>query len=359
MCDLHSQLSTAPCIDNISFHCSWDMAAGFHRLKVSKGCRGVWHCGGTLTSCHAHRVTSLTCRCDAVHSPPLDVSRLLTRDALREYSTRLYGVGPESTDSVPELLWLALLPAKVVAAIAERVGACRLRGSPARPFYWTGCPRDALWVQDTRPPGRGKAFEIGWSHNFSSVHTFPNGTWVEVVHCAANFALPSSYHGQYSAFWTYPARGSGVWMNVGRTFVTPSYSHAMHLLHQAYGQTLNQDGREQQQAPTQKGLDFLRNYDSIQILYHFESSTHGMMRSEIMFLQAGREIEPFGWPIARCGRPPHRLRPCSTEHLLRFAKGSLSAHDIRLTGPNRSAFGEGAGWPETCAEDTPAARRMG
>lgn len=207
----------------------------------------------------------------------------------------------------------------------EAIGACKRAAAARTPFFWgfdmAHSPLSMLWIQRDRPP-----------------RPLVSGEWAEVTHCGAQSSAElrqrrvERYRGLRTPFWAYGAPGSGVSINVGRTLVASNWSHAVELLHGAFGQ---RDAHGRGTSPTAGGRALLAAYTSVQIVNHNEFYAGSAPRHEIVMLHwreweslaalatAGtRDAAALSRPppaeSVRCGRHPH-LFACGTAHLRRFA----------------------------------------
>ena len=142
------------------------------------------------------------------------------------YSDRLYGGrGLMPPLASLRILWLALLPEQAIRALSRVSPPCQLAARPPwRPLVSAvdvafANPRDALWLY--RPIRR---------------EAVPNGSWVEVTHCADRrpLRLSGMPAWKYHPMWLYEAPGSGVSVNVGRTLAVDSYEEAAALLERLF-----------------------------------------------------------------------------------------------------------------------------
>ena len=145
-------------------------------------------------------------------------------DALQGvYSRRLYGAPGLVDLSSMNFLWADLLPdialdALNSAGVLDAPSACsgncwhdfqRRQGPPLVTLFSIGTlytrhsvfsePMDAVWVNRMNVP-------------------VPSHGWVEVTHCSKIDQFKST-PGPLGPTWFYVARGSGLWLNVGSTFV--------------------------------------------------------------------------------------------------------------------------------------------
>ena len=330
-CTVAWQLSRSECVSNKSFHCTPMDRGGrrIHELTVHSGCRAWFVCGDSLVQCGDWRQgdwrqAKQTCWCGESRRVN-DVSHFLSMYISEEYSRRLYGgsgVGAGALDvNTADVILLDLLQPRALRAIAD-VGTCRMDGSAARPFFWNGLPRDAVWVQRSQPP-----------------RVYANHSWVEVVHCAfpeTGEIANRSYHGTYSAFWTYAAVGSGVSMNIGRTTVARSYGSAVAMA----------TARPRVAAFGNSGP-----FDTIQINNHEEFHSTRQLRNEIIFLNAGRDTTTFDELIeagvdVRCGREGSWLQ-CSQAMLALYRRDVCDPMTAPYTKPLLAGF-ENAARDERC-----------
>ena len=277
------------------------------------------------------------------HSHAASRATLLLSEALQDnYSMAVYGAAGRVPVADLRLLWADLLPPRALA-IVMRVGVCKADSRPpSRPFYWgqdvISNPANSVWVHRDLPDA-----------------AVANHSWAEVTHCPKPLAnhLPHIGHGAewvLGPFWAYQAPGSGTWINVGRSFVTSSYRAARVLLKGIFPAGSNQSCRGGLRARHVPSDHPLAGFDTLQLLGHKEYFSREL-RHEIVVLRAG-ECDALGAleggasegggseraalaggvaggrsplhsrgegvaPIAVCGAPPDRARPCSQEWLRR------------------------------------------
>lgn len=305
---------------------------------------------------------------------PTPIRRLWSILSASNYSMALYGPG----GTLPSLetlriVWLPLLSRRALNLLAE-TGVCMSSPKlPDRPFFsWIGIkenPWDALWI--SRPYPRTQV---------------PSSGWIEVTHCPLTAPLRTSAKVTHmwpawkqQPMWLHAAPGSGVSINVGRTYVAKTYEEAAHILArllpgespvgrcptetvgrlhataapEGYEWHAPMDERNEsiiaRLRPRRPRLDFLHaareaaaigasdggippdmhgpvqlplddatieSLDSIQIVRHIEfHSTEP--RHEIILLRQ-RECALLNNTTARCGRYPN-LFPCDAEALARIS----------------------------------------
>jgi hypothetical protein len=144
------------------------------------------------------------------------------------YSMQLYGATGLVDVKSLRIIWLSLLTPTALHLIRQLGALCKYSsGYPWRPFLVAldlfANPQNAMWVSWERETYRG--FPVA------------NNSWVEVTHCSQSRNLRRGYAWQFGPMWLYPAPGSGVSINVGRTVVM-SHADAARLLRRVYPTTL-------------------------------------------------------------------------------------------------------------------------
>ena len=121
------------------------------------------------------------------------------------------------------VVWLSLLPQEALLFISK-VGICKMTPmAPERPFFVgigiIGNTKDLLWISQRR------------------ASPVPSYGWVEILHCsidAPRVQSPWAPGWKQSPLWMFVAPGSGISVNVGRTYVARDYEEAANLLSRAF-----------------------------------------------------------------------------------------------------------------------------
>lgn len=108
---------------------------------------------------------------------------------------------------------------------------------------------------------------VSWSWHPGPWHGWPNNSWVEVIHRAESGGIED--HGG----WMLYAKGSGVWLNLGRTVVFAEYDEVFDRF--AKDEHTAEDWSEENQGtPFTKMIAnaIAQGYDSIQLVNHPDSA---------------------------------------------------------------------------------------
>jgi len=298
---------------------------------------------------------------------PATVIAELSRQLQGRYSEELYGAQGRVPAQNLRIVWTRLLPRDALAWLAQ-VGVCSLSTIPPfLPFY---AAVDAI--------GGGNPLDAVWVHHHQKMRGFPNGSWVEVVHCPQNIAVTPEdervcetaraarraeqnatgetanntrrgkrvskrlafmcasmrhqleWQWRSGSMWFYATPGSGVSINIGRTRVFGSYEEAKTFLQSA----MRADGKRSWSTCHAATIDESgagAELDSVQILHHKEYYSLEL-RHEILMLRHGEcETLAPSTPFLACGRHPD-LYPCRAETLSRLSRcGTL--REVRRSHP--------------------------
>ena len=232
-------------------------------------------------------------------------------NALDEYSTLLYGV-PGVLDNVSfAVLWPALLPPEVLRHLSPRCTVPSHDDTNAVPFtFWpyNFMVRAGLWVH--RP-----------SHEAGG--PFADNEWAEITHCA--YVLETVT--ERSPMWFFAAPGSGVRINVGRSFRTPVLREPIRGCDRPFSvcdSSPNHDATlahyylvsgRLDDAARMLGIN-ISAYDSIQFPHYEVESWKGAQFTEVVMLNFVAEgdylYQHLSHPALRCG-PPGELRVCRAD----------------------------------------------
>lgn len=223
------------------------------------------------------------------------------------YSRRLFGLPRMPDNFTMNFVWLSLLPAATLREIAS-LGVCPRQGLRADgkcPTMYANhsqasTPRNSLWL-------------------YERLQTpVASGSWVEVTHCAQG---PEANHGQT---WAYVASGSGLSVNVGRTFtlderdVLPLFGGQTARLNNAIKTLVSLQSRSDANACRSPSGDVrilsralgLSNcsFDSIQRMFHRDLVNHNFHHELILvgnLSYSGGSSSSAGTPSQfHCGRYP-------------------------------------------------------
>ena len=281
------------------------------------GCAGVVTVGGASDDrfdCHLRSdIDPASCLTAAsrfnLHlAPPLPLELW---NALDNYSIRLYGVSGVLTDRPFRILWPALLPQEVLRHISPRCSAPIDYENAVVPFAnppYNFLMSSGLWIH--RP-----------SHEVSG--PFADNEWAEITHCSYVLETVS----EQTPMWFLAVVGSGVRINVGRTFQTavlrePIREGCNHQpfsicdsnpdqnAHLAHAYLVN---GQIDTAASLLGIVDITVYDSIQFPHYGVASWRGSQFTEIIMLKMSSErdylYQHISHPALRCG-PPASLRAC-------------------------------------------------
>lgn len=233
-------------------------------------------------------------------------------DALDEYSTQLYGV-PGVLNQVPfNILWPSLLPQAVLQHISPRCSAPSHYDDAVVPYTFLPfnfLMHAGLWVH--RP-----------SNEVSG--PFADNEWAEVTHCGYQLETVT----EHSPMWFLGVAGSGVHINVGKSFRTAVLREPEKGCQEPFGicdSTPNQNahlahgylvGGQIELTARLLGIDNIEMYDSIQFPHYSVASWRGAQFTEIVMLNWESErdylYQHIARPGLRCG-PPGNLRACRVD----------------------------------------------
>lgn len=253
----------------------------------------------------------------------------LTHELDTTYSQKLYG----KAHSLPRdirVLWPSLLSPSARQELRGTV-RCNRTATSATNYAFIHEPSanylngNALWLRRPGVGDRGRAVATSYS-------------WVEATHCF--YFNAGEQTTDATPMWFFPAGGSGISINVGKTLVLKASvlgEHALRLVHYALSGAVSASrpllrtlrGQPVRLLAGQRAVDkvlkpllpklsppFNPPYDSVQFQHvHMPDSFHNERFIQIVVLGWGREmsflpsyLNRTEW--MRCGRHPH-LRPCT------------------------------------------------
>ena len=207
----------------------------------------------------------------------------------RAYFERVYGDRqvPVSVDDV-NVLNLTLL-ATVSAAAASY--AAELRANFPREHPWGPCFDNACGSKHFAPFINVHCpLDFAWRLQVHDNHrrmparkALPDGSWAEVTHCGGS-------DWELSAAYFYAARGSGLWINVGRTMTFGFRDHAVTFF---LGRNCTGRRRRNHGLECDEDLDEMareaarRGYDSVQFLRHCDAKCEQCLHELVVLRRAG------------------------------------------------------------------------
>lgn len=137
----------------------------------------------------------------------------LQHGAYKRYLHWLYNVSSDDRDQRPSLRWSHL-------DVLYLDGFARALLAVEQVILPPGCP------MDERTPYMGRVVhaprQVAWFRRSLPLQPMPNSSWVEITHCSGS-------RFERNAYWTYAARGSGLYVNVGRTIAFLKHEDAAYF----------------------------------------------------------------------------------------------------------------------------------
>lgn len=225
----------------------------------------------------------------------------------------------------------------------------------------------------SHPFDKDYSSESSLIHAMQATHghlAWPNGSWVEVMHMNERVmpALLFAYNGgqmregehNYGC-WFYPTRGSGIWINIGRSWLMSTKDEKVVL----HGMVDSMKARRNDNGPTRAFKHGRRTFedfpaeaaylgfDAVQVLAKSLAPRRMEVMAELVILLnpycMARNESGLG-PLRTCtpfldlrrGLKPHRGVPCACEEAASFSL-NCAANSTNSTAPTRAPYDLGEG----------------